>query len=121
VAEEATAKLLIDRIKGGVTLASLSAEFSLDEATKVQGGLNNWTPQGELLPPIREAVQGLTKGQLVATPVRGPAGWHVVQLEDRRSYQAPVMEQVRPQLAQALAQQRIQQKLDELRKTAKVE
>jgi len=120
VAEEATAKLLLDRIQAGSSMASLAAEFSRDEASKGQGGLVGWTPQGQLLPPLLQAVQGLSAGDRVPTPVRTEAGWHVVQLEDRRPFRAPDIQQVRPQLAQALAQQRIQQRLADLRRTAQV-
>jgi peptidyl-prolyl cis-trans isomerase C len=121
VADESAARLLIDRVRSGSSIASLSAEFSRDEATKAQGGLNPWTAQGELLPAIREAVQALRKGQLVPSPVRSPAGWHVVQLEDTRAFRPPAMDTVRPQLTQSIAQQRIQRKLAELRQAAKVE
>jgi peptidyl-prolyl cis-trans isomerase C len=121
VAEEATAKLLIDRIKAGAAIADLATEFSRDDATKAQGGLSGWAPQGELLPGLLEAVRGLSKGQLADAPVYTPRGWHVVQLEDRRAYRAPDINQVRPQLVQAIAQQRIAQKLAELRQLAKVE
>lgn len=121
VAEEAIAKQLIDRIKAGTPMADLAAEFSRDEATRGQGGLSGWAPQGELLPGLLEAVRNLQKGQRFEHPVLTPRGWHVVQLEDRRDYQTPPPERVRPQLAQALGQQRIQKRLEELRQTAKVE
>lgn len=121
VAEEATAKLLFDRIKAGTPMADLAAEFSRDEATRGQGGLSSWAPQGELLSGLLEAVRNLQKGQRHEQPVLTPRGWHVVQLEDRRAYQAPPLERVRPQLAQAIGQQRIQKRLAELRQTAKVE
>jgi peptidyl-prolyl cis-trans isomerase C len=121
VAEEAIAKQLIDRIKAGTPIADLAAEFSRDEATRGQGGLSGWAPQGELLPGLLEAVRNLPKGQRLEQPVLTPRGWHVVQLEDRRAYQAPPLERVRPQLAQAIGQQRIQKRLEELRQTAKVE
>ena len=121
VAEEATAKLLIDRIKAGAIMASLSQEFSREESTKAQGGLNPWTPQGELLPTVREAVQPLRQGQLVQTPVRSQQGWHVVEVKDRRPYQAPAIDTVRQQLIQAIAQQRLQARVEALRQAAKVE
>jgi peptidyl-prolyl cis-trans isomerase C len=120
VAEEATAKLLIDRINSGSTMASLAKEFSRDERTKNEGGLNAWTPQGEVIPAIKDAVISMQKGQLVSKPIRGPIGWHVIQLEDRRAFRPPSFEQVRPQLTQAIMQRLIQTELDNLRQTANV-
>jgi peptidyl-prolyl cis-trans isomerase C len=118
VAEEATAKLLIDRIKSGATMASLAKEFSRDERTKNEGGLNPWTPQGEVIPAIKDAVLALQKGQLVSKPIRGPMGWHVIQLEDRRAFRPPSFDQVRPQLTQAIVQRLIQTELNTLRLNA---
>jgi peptidyl-prolyl cis-trans isomerase C len=57
----------------------------------------------------------------VPRPVQSPVGWHVLQLEDQRAYQPPPMEQVRPQLTQAVIQQKLQARIAELRQAAKVE
>ena len=120
VAEEATARLLVEKLQAGAPMATLAAEYSRDEATRQQGGLLPWTPQGELLPIIAEALKSLTKGQS-AGPVQGPSGWHVLQLEDRRPYQAPAMEQVRTQLLRAVRQQLLQKKLSELQAVSKID
>lgn len=121
VQEEATAKLLIEKIRSGTRMADLAAEYSRDEATRQQGGLTPWTPQGQLMPSIAQALTRLQPGGLAPSPVSSPAGWHVVQLEEGRDYKAPALEQVKPQLVQALLQQRLNEKLEQLRTAAKVE
>ena len=121
VQEEATAKLLIDKLKAGTRMAELAAEYSRDETTRQQGGLTEWTPQGQLLPAIAKAVAALRPGQLFTAPVATPAGWHVVQLEDSRDYKPPSMDSVKNQLVQALLQQRLNEVVEQLRSRTKVE
>lgn len=121
VNEEATAKLLLDRLRSGGKIADLAAEFSRDEATRTTGGLTDWIAQGEMVPALLKAVESLKPGQLVNAPVRGPAGWHVLSLEDSRPFVAPPRESLGPQLTRSISQQRIQAALDPLRQAAKVD
>ncbi len=120
VQEEATAKLLLEKVRAGTRMADLAAEYSRDESTKAQGGLTDWTPQGQLLPAIAKAVELLKPGQWVPAPVASPLGWHLLQLEQMRNYTAPDIDKVRPQLVQALLQQRLQERLSQLRQQAKI-
>lgn len=121
VNEEATAKLLFDRVKAGGKIADLSAEYSLDEATRNNGGLTDWMAQGEMVPALLKAVESLKPGQLALAPVRGLAGWHVLALEDARAFTPPPRDTLRPQLQRAIVQQRMQAALEKMRESAKVE
>ena len=121
VQEEATAKLLMEKVRAGAKIAELAAEYSRDDATKAKGGLTDWTPQGQLLPTILKAIESLKPGQWAPAPVASPVGWHVVQLDQVRAYVPPDMDKVKPQLAQALVEQRLQDKLRQLRSSAKVD
>lgn len=121
VNEEDTAKLLLERLRSGGKLADLAGEYSRDEATRSTGGLTDWLAQGEMQPALLKAVDSLKAGQLAPAPVRGPAGWHVVALEDERAFTPPARDTLRPQLLRAIAQQRIQSAVEQLRQTAKVE
>lgn len=121
VNEEDTAKLLLERLRSGGQMADLAAEYSRDEATRSTGGLTDWMAQGEILPALLKAIESLKPGQMAPGAVRGPAGWHVVSLDGERAFTPPPRETLRPQLLRAIAQQRIQTALEELRKSAKVE
>lgn len=121
VNEEDTAKLLLERLRSGGKLADLAGEYSRDDATRGTGGLTDWLAQGEMQPALLKAVDSLKAGQLALAPVRGPAGWHVVALEDERAFTPPARDTLRPQLLRAIAQQRIQSAVEQLRQTAKVE
>jgi peptidyl-prolyl cis-trans isomerase C len=121
VNEEDTAKLLLERLRSGGKLADLAGEYSRDDATRGTGGLTDWLAQGEMQPALLKAVESLKAGQLAPAPVRGPAGWHVVALEEERAFTPPPPETLRPQLQRAIVQQRIQTAVEQLRQSAKVE
>lgn len=121
VNEEDTAKLLLERLRSGGKLADLAGEYSRDEATRGTGGLTDWLAQGEMQPALLKAVESLKSGQLAPAAVRGPAGWHVVALEEERAFSPPARDTLRPQLLRAIAQQRVQAAIEHLRQSAKVE
>ncbi len=121
VNEEDTAKLLLERLRSGGKLADLAAEYSRDEVTRGSGGLTDWMAQGEMQPALLKAVETLKSGQLAPAAVRGPAGWHVVALEEERAFTPPARDTLRPQLLRAIAQQRVQAAIEQLRQSAKVE
>ena len=74
-----------------------------------------------MVPALLKAVEALQPGQRVNSPVRGPAGWHVLSLEEVRPYTAPPREALRAQLTQAIAAQRVQAAAGSLRQSAKLE
>ena len=103
VAEEATAKLLIEKLQAGTKMADLAAEYSRDTSSKYHGGLTEWTNITNFLPPVAEAVAKLAKGKLEPLPVHSDAGWHVLLLEDQRAFTPPTLEAIKPQLVQIIA------------------
>jgi len=58
---------------------------------------------------------GLQKGKFTTTPVQSQFGWHVIQLDDVRDAKVPPYEEVKPQLAQRMQGQVVEQYLKELR------
>jgi peptidyl-prolyl cis-trans isomerase C len=121
VAEEATAKLLIDKIKAGAKLADLSGEYSRDPATQGRGGLTDWNVPANLQPAVAEVLPKLEKGKVWPQPVRSTGGWHVLQLEDIRAFTAPALEALKPQLMQVIARRALESRLQALKAQAKVQ
>jgi len=121
VAEEPTAKLLIEKIQSGAKIADLAKEFSRDPSTNEKGGLTNWNPQGNLLPPLAAAIKTISKGTIVTHPIKTDAGWHVVQLEDVRPFKAPSMQDLKLQLTKIVERRLLDEQIKELRDKAKVE
>jgi len=121
VAEESTAKLLIEKLQSGAKMADLAKEYSIDPGTNEKGGLTDWTAQGNLLPPLAAAVKTLPKGKVAAHAVKTDAGWHVVQLEDVRPFKAPSMQDLKPQLTLIIARRLLDAQIKALQDKAKVE
>lgn len=120
LAQETQACDVLERLLAGESLADLAVACSIDEQARQTRGLIDWMPQGQLLPPLAQAVQGLEPGQHCPQAVQTPLGWHVVLLEGRRAYTPPPFEQVKPQLVQAVQQQRLQERIQSLRRHATV-
>lgn len=121
LASEDEAKGVVARLRGGETLASLAGQ-SRDEASRNRGGDLGWIAAGNLLPQFAEAVQKLAKGQYTAQPVKSPAGWHVLLLEDQRPFAMPPYDaRMQAQIRQSLARQALSAHLAELTKAAKIE
>lgn len=121
VADEALALQVYAQLKGGAPFEQVAARFSTDVATREDGGLSDWVPQGRLAPAIAKVVQELEPGRLAPAPILTTAGWQIVRLEEQRPFAAPAMDQVKPQLTQAVASQGLQAQLKKLRETATVE
>ncbi len=67
------------------------------------------------------ALTTLTKGQLTETPVKSQFGYHIIRLDDVRDAQLPKLDDVKPQVAQQLQQQKLTKYQAELRAKARVE
>ena len=63
----------------------------------------------------------LKKGQVSEAPVKSQFGWHIIRVDDIREAQLPSLQDVKPQIAQQLQQQRLANFQQELRNKAKVE
>jgi peptidyl-prolyl cis-trans isomerase C len=121
VAEEATAKLLIEKIQAGAKLADLATEYSRDAATQSRGGLTDWNVPANLLPAVAEVLPKLEKGKVWPQPLRSAGGWHVLQLEDKRAFTAPALEVIKPQLMQVIARRALESRVQALKSQAKVQ
>lgn len=121
VADEASARQLIDRIKLGANMADFAADNSRDNETKNKGGLTDWTAIGNFQPPIVEVVTKLDKGQLSLQPVQTALGWHVLKVEDKRPFSPPTLEASKMQIADALARQALEARAQTLKTQARVQ
>jgi peptidyl-prolyl cis-trans isomerase C len=68
-----------------------------------------------------EALTALTKGKMTETPVKTQFGYHIIRLDDIRDAVLPKFEDVKPQVAQQLQQQKIAKFQESLRAKAKIE
>jgi peptidyl-prolyl cis-trans isomerase C len=121
VADEVSAKLLLDKVKSGGKMDELAREYSREPGAKASGGLSDWINQADLLPALADATNGVGKGKLVDKPVQTLNGWHVIQIDDTRPFNALALDEIKPQIQLLLQQRALQGKIKVLREKAKVQ
>ncbi len=78
---------LYQRIQGGEDFAALARAHSDDKGSAIKGGDLGWVSPGNLVPKFEEVMDALPKGGL-SEPFRTQFGWHIVQVLDRRDFDA---------------------------------
>ncbi|MEY3486695.1 MAG: hypothetical protein RL075_700 [Pseudomonadota bacterium] len=121
VAQEATAKLLLEKIQSGAKIADLAKEYSQDPQSRERGGMTDWVNAADLSPNLIDAVKASSKGQLLAKPIKTDAGWHVLQVEDLRAFKAPTLADTKTQLLSIVARLALDARLKTLRQQAKIQ
>jgi peptidyl-prolyl cis-trans isomerase C len=121
VQKEEEAKKIIADLKKGAKFEELAKKQSKDPGSGANGGDLDWATAASYVPEFAEAMVKLKKGELTQAPVKSQFGWHVIRVDDIREAQLPKFEDVKPQIAQQLQQQKLAQFQETLRKSAKVE
>jgi peptidyl-prolyl cis-trans isomerase C len=114
------AEAIIKELAAGGDFAKIAAKESKDSSGK-NGGDLGWFTLQTMVKPFADAVAALQKGQTTQQPVQSQFGWHVINLEDIRTPQAPAFEDVKSQVEMMSQRKKLQGYLDELRKTAKIQ
>lgn len=120
VEKEDDAKEIIAKLKSGSKFEDL-AKQSKDPGSAANGGDLDWAAPAAYVKPFSDAMIALQKGQVTETPVKTQFGYHIIKLEDVRAAKVPTLEEVKPQIAEKLQQQKLQEFQLALRKKAKVE
>jgi peptidyl-prolyl cis-trans isomerase C len=121
VEKEDDAKAIIASLKKGGKFDEIAKKQSKDPGSGANGGDLDWANAASYVPEFSGALVKLTKGQLTQEPVKSQFGWHVIRLDDVREAQLPKLEEVKPQIAQQLQQQKLAKFQEDLRGKAKIE
>ena len=121
VESEDQAKKIIADLKKGAKFEDLAKKQSKDPGSGANGGDLDWATAASYVPEFAEAMVKLKKGEMTQAPVKSQFGWHVIRVDDIREAQLPKLEEVKPQIAQQLQQQKLAQFQETLRKNAKIE
>ena len=121
VEKEDEAKKIIADLKKGSKFEELAKKLSKDPGSGQNGGDLDWANPSSYVPEFAEAMIKLKKGETTPAPVKSQFGWHVIRVDDIRDAQMPKFDEVKPQIAQQLQQQKLAQFQESLRKAAKVE
>ena len=121
VEKEDEAKAIIAALKKGGKFEEIAKKQSKDPGSGANGGDLDWANASSYVPEFTEALVKLEKGKLTQTPVKSQFGWHIIRLDDVREAQLPKIDEVKPQIAQQLQQQKLAKFQEDLRAKAKVE
>lgn len=111
---------IIAQLDKGGDFAELAKKYSTDPGGKSGGDLGFFTKK-EMVPSFADAAFALKVGTYTKTPVKTEFGWHVIKLVARRPGKQPSFAEARPKLEQMIARDVINEKVKELRGTAKIE
>lgn len=101
LADEASAKAVMASLRKGESFEKLAREKSLD-ASKAEGGDLGWLLAEQINPLIANAVVNLGKGAVAAAPIQAQNGWHIIKLEDTRTFIVPKFDDSKAQIRQGL-------------------
>ena len=121
VESEDRAKAIIAEVKAGKKFEDIAKKESKDTGSGAQGGDLGWASPANYVPEFTEAMVKLQKGGLTDAPVKSQFGWHIIRVDDLRDAQLPSLDDIKPQIAEQLEQQKMMQFQESLRAKAKVQ
>lgn len=120
VSNEADAMDLIRRIQKGELFGKLAQEYSVDQASKANGGQIGWVLPGQVVPQVANVIVNMNKGAVTNAPIQTQGGWVIVKVDDKRPFKLPTFDEAKPQLRQAIVQQYLAETVKKLRDSAKI-
>ena len=105
-AAKVKAEDLLRQIKAGGNFAELASKNSDDPGSKVQGGELGWLNPGQTVPAFDKAAFSLAPGQ-TSDLIKTEFGYHILQVEDKKSAHLKPLSEVRAEIVPVLEQQQI--------------
>ena len=106
-AEQAKAEL-----EDGASFKSVAKEFSIDEATKAQGGKLTDLTRGQQDKDLEKAAFAAKKGELEG-PVKAQFGYYLFEVDKIKPASQPTLDEVKDQITQQLRSQQQQQVIND--------
>ena len=108
------AKIKIERIRERIVQGAKfedQAKANSEDASATKGGDLGWVSPGDTVPEFERAMNALKQGEL-SSAVRSPFGWHLIQVQERRT-QDVSKEKARDQARAALRQRKSEEAFQE--------
>jgi peptidyl-prolyl cis-trans isomerase C len=121
VEKEDEAKAIIAAIKGGAKFEDQAKAKSKDPGSGANGGDLDWANAASYVSEFSEAMIKLDKGQMTDAPVKSQFGFHIIRVDDVRQAKLPTFEELKPQIAQQMQQQKLAEFQKSLREKAKIQ
>jgi peptidyl-prolyl cis-trans isomerase C len=119
VGTEKEAKEILVLLGQGQKFGDLAKKYSLDGSKDYGGDLGYFTAP-EMVPEFSKAAFALKVGE-ISQPIKTDFGWHIIQLEDRKMGAAQPYDQVKAAIRNVLLRQKVQEVMDGIRASSKVE
>lgn len=104
-AAKAKAEDLLKQIKSGGNFADLASKNSDDPGSKTQGGELGWLDRGKTVPEFDKMAFSLAPGQ-TSDVVKTQFGYHILQVEDKKTAHMRPLAEVRGEIVPVLEQQK---------------
>lgn len=120
VKSESEVNNILAALKRGEDFKKLAGTISIDPSSS-EGGDLGWMDTDMMPPSFAAIVTTLKPGEYSQTGVQSRSGWHVIQLDEKRSSNPPPFETVAEQLANELQNKVVKDYIENLRNNAKIE
>ena len=104
-AAKTKAEDILKQIKAGGNFADLASKNSDDPGSKTQGGELGWLDRGKTVPEFDKAAFMLSVGQ-TSDLVKTQFGYHILQVEDKKTAHTRPLAEVKPEILPILEQQK---------------
>jgi peptidyl-prolyl cis-trans isomerase C len=104
VDKEADATAIIASLKKGGKFEDIAKKRSKDTGSGSKGGDLDWANPSSYVPEFSAALQALKKGQLTDKAVKTQFGFHIIRVDDVRDIKLPTFDEVKPQIADQMKQ-----------------
>jgi peptidyl-prolyl cis-trans isomerase C len=104
VDKEADASSIIASLKKGGKFEEIAKKRSKDTGSGAKGGDLDWANPSSYVPEFSAALLALKKGQLTDKAVKTQFGFHVIRVDDVRDIKLPAFDEVKPQIADQMKQ-----------------
>lgn len=112
------AEQLLAQIETQEQFGLMARAHSLDAETAEYGGELGWQQRTVLDEPLRAVLDSLRPGQIHPEPVAVDDQWHLLMLRDRRDFEPPEFDVIRPALASQAQREAVAELVNRLREQA---
>lgn len=105
-AARAKAQDVLKQVKAGGDFAALAKQYSQDSGSKEKGGELGWLVTGQTAPEFEKVAFTQNKGQ-ISDVVQAGYTFHIIQTEDKEVAHLKPLAEVKPELEEALKQDKV--------------
>jgi peptidyl-prolyl cis-trans isomerase C len=108
----------MDKIKKGESINQIAGQIA---GNKAVDGSMDWILPNQVVPEISNVMVNLSKGSVCAAPIFVNGTWHIIKVDDKRSYKLPTFEESKNNVRAGLIQKKQADLIVQLRKSAKIQ